>query len=71
MTVAENVAFLSKCSPVTIRQIKERVDFVLRVLLDAHNKLPSEISGGMQKGSHCKSNQTNLNIFFVMNPTLA
>jgi phospholipid/cholesterol/gamma-HCH transport system ATP-binding protein len=31
--------------------IKERVDFVLErvALIDAHDKLPSQISGGMQK----------------------
>jgi phospholipid/cholesterol/gamma-HCH transport system ATP-binding protein len=34
--------------------IKERVDFVLeRALTDAHNKLPSQISGGMQKRVYC------------------
>jgi phospholipid/cholesterol/gamma-HCH transport system ATP-binding protein len=52
MTVAENVAFpLRMFTNNTVAQIKERVDFVLnRVnLVDAHHKLPSEISGGMQK----------------------
>jgi phospholipid/cholesterol/gamma-HCH transport system ATP-binding protein len=29
--------------------IKERVDFVLERVIDAHDKLPSQISGGMQK----------------------
>ncbi len=52
MTVAENVAFplrmFTKDNP---SKIKERVDFVLNrvALVNAHNKLPSEISGGMQK----------------------
>ena len=52
MTVAENVGFpLKMFTKNTRAQTKERVDFVLdRVhLVDAHNKLPSEISGGMQK----------------------
>lgn len=52
MTVAENVAFpLKMFTKDNKAKIKERVDFVLeRVdLKDAHNKLPSEISGGMQK----------------------
>ncbi|SHG28982.1 phospholipid/cholesterol/gamma-HCH transport system ATP-binding protein [Flavobacterium segetis] len=52
MTVAENVAFpLRMFTKNNKAQIKERVDFVLeRVdLQDAHSKLPSQISGGMQK----------------------
>ncbi|MGM8362890.1 ABC transporter ATP-binding protein [Flavobacterium sp. ARAG 55.4] len=52
MTVAENVAFpLRMFTNNSKAQIKERVDFVLKrvALTDAHNKLPSEISGGMQK----------------------
>ncbi|MFA9189862.1 ATP-binding cassette domain-containing protein [Flavobacterium sp. FZUC8N2.13] len=52
MTVAENVAFpLKMFTRDNKAKIKERVDFVLeRVdLKEAHNKLPSEISGGMQK----------------------
>ncbi|MEC5165137.1 phospholipid/cholesterol/gamma-HCH transport system ATP-binding protein [Flavobacterium sp. PL11] len=52
MTVAENVAFpLRMFTKNNKAKIKERVDFVLeRVdLTDAHNKLPSQISGGMQK----------------------
>lgn len=52
LTVAENVAFpLRMFSNKTKGEIKDRVDFVLhRVnLTDAHYKLPSEISGGMQK----------------------
>lgn len=52
MTVAENVAFpLRMFTHKTKGEIKDRVDFVLhRVnLIDAHHKLPSQISGGMQK----------------------
>src|SRR6185436_5760077 len=52
MTVQENVAFLLRMfTNKNKAQIQERVDFVLeRVnLIDAHKKLPSEISGGMQK----------------------
>lgn len=52
MTVAENVAFpLRMFTHKSKGEIKDRVDFVLhRVnLIDAHHKLPSEISGGMQK----------------------
>ena len=52
MTVAENVAFpLRMFTNNSKAQIKERVDFVLErvALKDAHHKLPSEISGGMQK----------------------
>lgn len=52
MTVSENVGFpLKMFTNKTKAEIQERVDFVLnRVnLVDAHRKLPSEISGGMQK----------------------
>lgn len=52
MTVEQNVAFpLKMFTKKTRAEIKERVDFVLhRVnLIDAHKKLPSQISGGMQK----------------------
>jgi len=52
MTVAENVAFPLKMFTKNSRsEINDRVDFVLnRVnLVNAHHKLPSEISGGMQK----------------------
>ena len=52
MTVAENVAFpLKMFTRDNKAKIKERVDFVLErvALQEAHNKLPSEISGGMQK----------------------
>lgn len=52
MTVAENVAFpLKMFTKNTRAEINERVDFVLKRvnLTDANNKLPSEISGGMQK----------------------
>jgi phospholipid/cholesterol/gamma-HCH transport system ATP-binding protein len=52
MTVEENVGFpLKMFTNNTKAEIQERVDFVLqRVnLINAHHKLPSEISGGMQK----------------------
>ena len=52
MSVAENVAFpLRMFSDKTEREIMERVDFCLdRVNLQgAHGKMPSELSGGMQK----------------------
>jgi phospholipid/cholesterol/gamma-HCH transport system ATP-binding protein len=52
MTVEENVGFpLKMFTNNTKAKIQERVDFVLqRVnLINAHHKLPSEISGGMQK----------------------
>ncbi|SEA85451.1 phospholipid/cholesterol/gamma-HCH transport system ATP-binding protein [Flavobacterium gillisiae] len=52
MTVEENVAFpLKMFTNDNKAKIKERVDFVLErvALTDAHNKLPSQISGGMQK----------------------
>lgn len=52
MTVEENVGFpLRMFTNQTKAQMKERVDFVLqRVnLVNAHHKMPSEISGGMQK----------------------
>ena len=52
MTVEENVGFpLRMFTNQSKAQIKERVDFVLKRvnLVDAHHKLPSEISGGMQK----------------------
>lgn len=52
MTVAENVAFpLKMFTKNTRAETKDRVDFVLKRvnLTDAHAKLPSEISGGMQK----------------------
>ena len=52
MTVAENVAFpLKMFTKNSNSEINDRVDFVLKRvnLIDAHHKLPSEISGGMQK----------------------
>ncbi|EIJ38937.1 ABC transporter ATP-binding protein [Galbibacter orientalis] len=52
MTVEENVMFpLRMFSKFPRNEMKDRVDEVLeRVrLIDAHKKLPSEISGGMQK----------------------
>lgn len=52
MTVSENVGFpLRMFTNDDNAKIQERVDFVLKRvnLVDAHHKLPSEISGGMQK----------------------
>ena len=52
MSVADNVAFpLRMFSDHTEAEIRDRVDFCLaRVnLKDAHHKMPSQISGGMQK----------------------
>lgn len=52
MTIAENVMFpLRMFTKQSKREMQDRVNFVLnRVnLADAHNKLPSEASGGMQK----------------------
>lgn len=52
MTVEGNVMFpLGMFTNQSKAEMKDRVDFVLeRVnLIDAHNKFPSEISGGMQK----------------------
>ncbi len=52
MTIAENVKFpLRMFTRQSKSEMNDRVDFVLnRVnLSDAHNKLPSEASGGMQK----------------------
>ena len=53
MTVLENVMFpLKMFSQKSADEIRERADIVLsRVnLVNAENKLPSEISGGMQNG---------------------
>lgn len=52
MTVAENVGFpLKMFTNNSKSEIQDRVDFVLKRvnLINAHQKLPSEISGGMQK----------------------
>ncbi|GAA3616725.1 ATP-binding cassette domain-containing protein [Flavivirga amylovorans] len=52
MTIAENVMFpLQMFADQSKSEMEDRVDFVLkRVNLDnAHNKMPSEASGGMQK----------------------
>lgn len=52
MSVEENIGFpLKMFTKKTPQEIKERVDFVIdRVnLIDANEKKPSEISGGMQK----------------------
>ncbi len=74
MTVAENVGFpLKMFTKDNGAKIQERVDFVLKRvnLIDAHKKLPSEISGGMQKRvAIARAIVNNPNIFFVMNLTL-
>ncbi len=52
MTIAENVMFpLQMFTKMSKSEMQDRVDFVLnRVHLEnAHNKMPSEASGGMQK----------------------
>jgi phospholipid/cholesterol/gamma-HCH transport system ATP-binding protein len=52
MTIAENVMFpLRMFTKQTKSEMQDRVDFVLKRvnLSDAHNKMPSEASGGMQK----------------------
>lgn len=52
MTVEQNVGFpLKMFTKNSKSEIQDRVDFVLKRvnLIDAHHKLPSEISGGMQK----------------------
>ncbi|MFI1745310.1 ABC transporter ATP-binding protein [Thalassobellus sediminis] len=52
MTIAENVMFpLKMFTKMSKSEMQDRVDFVLnRVNLEnAHNKMPSEASGGMQK----------------------
>lgn len=52
MTIAENVMFpLRMFSKKSKSEMEDRVDFVLKRvnLIDAHNKMPSEASGGMQK----------------------
>ncbi|WNH08117.1 ABC transporter ATP-binding protein [Thalassobellus suaedae] len=52
MTIAENVMFpLQMFTKMNKSEMQDRVDFVLnRVHLEnAHNKMPSEASGGMQK----------------------
>ena len=52
MTVEGNVMFpLDMFTKQTKSEMQERVDFVLKRvnLVDAHKKLPSEISGGMKK----------------------
>ena len=52
MTVAQNVGFPLRMFTKSSRsEIGDRVDFALKRvnLIDAHHKLPSEISGGMQK----------------------
>lgn len=52
MTIAENVKFpLRMFTKQSNSEMNDRVDFVLKRvnLSDAHNKMPSEASGGMQK----------------------
>ena len=52
MTIAENVMFpLQMFTKQSKSEMEDRVDFVLKRvnLIDAHNKMPSEASGGMQK----------------------
>ncbi len=52
MTIAENVMFpLMMFTKQSKREMEDRVDFVLKRvnLPNAHNKMPSEASGGMQK----------------------
>jgi len=52
MTIAENVMFpLKMFTKLSKSEMENRVDFVLKRvnLADAHNKMPSEASGGMQK----------------------
>jgi len=52
MTIAENVMFpLRMFTNQSISEMQDRVNFVLKRvnLEDAHNKMPSEASGGMQK----------------------
>jgi phospholipid/cholesterol/gamma-HCH transport system ATP-binding protein len=58
MTVEENVAFPLKMFTNDNKAVlKERVDFVLErvALTDAHNKLPSQISGGMQNVCYARA----------------
>ncbi|WP_223550920.1 MULTISPECIES: ABC transporter ATP-binding protein [Aestuariivivens] len=52
MTIAENVMFpLQMFTKMSKSEMEDRADFVLKRvnLADAHNKMPSEASGGMQK----------------------
>jgi len=52
MSIAENVKFpLKMFTKMSNSEMDDRVDFVLKRvnLIDAHNKMPSEASGGMQK----------------------
>lgn len=52
MTIAENVMFpLKMFTKMSQSEMEDRVDFVLKRvnLADAHHKMPSEASGGMQK----------------------
>ncbi len=52
MTIAENVMFpLRMFTKQSKSEMEDRVDFVLKRvnLIDVHNRMPSEASGGMQK----------------------
>ena len=52
MTIAQNVMFpLRMFTKMSLSEMQDRVDVVLKRvnLLDAHHKMPSEASGGMQK----------------------
>ncbi|WP_111309291.1 ABC transporter ATP-binding protein [Confluentibacter sediminis] len=52
LTIAQNVMFpLKMFTKQSKSEMEDRVDFVLKRvnLIDAHNKMPSEASGGMQK----------------------
>lgn len=52
LTIAENVMFpLKMFTKQSKSEMEDRVDFVLKRvnLIDAHHKMPSEASGGMQK----------------------
>lgn len=52
LTIAENVMFpLKMFTKQSKSEMEDRVNFVLKRvnLIDAHNKMPSEASGGMQK----------------------
>ena len=74
MTISENVMFpLKMFTKQSKSEMQDRVDFVLkRVNLEgAHNKMPSEASGGMQKRvAIARAIVNTLNICFVMSLTL-
>ena len=72
LTVLENVMFpLDMFSNDTYRDRVKRAQFCLdRVnLMEAQNKYPGEISGGMQKRvAIARAIALNLNIYFATNP---